>query len=64
MPGQGPKLAEELRHVGAEIEKQAEKELAEFYPCLPAGRRPTPVAAGRSCGRGYLRVYIGDLLPG
>ncbi len=28
----GPKLAEELRRVGAEIKKQAEKELAEFYP--------------------------------
>ena len=28
----GPELADELRRVGAEIKKQAEKELAEFYP--------------------------------
>jgi adenine-specific DNA methylase len=40
--GQGPELAEELRKVGAEIKKQAEKELAQFYPPdpdLPAPRR-------------------------
>lgn len=32
IPRHGPELAEELRRVGGEIKKQAEKELAEFYP--------------------------------
>ena len=38
IPRHGPKLADELRRVGAEIKKEAEKELAEFYPTGP-GRR-------------------------
>jgi len=36
----GPKLAEELRRVGAEIKKQAEKELADLYPKDPDGATP------------------------
>ena len=32
IPRHGPELAEELRRVGAEVKKAAEKELAEFYP--------------------------------
>ena len=40
IPRHGPQLAEELRRVGAEIKKQAEKELAEFYPKDPDGARP------------------------
>ncbi|MBI4584115.1 MAG: DUF1156 domain-containing protein [Planctomycetes bacterium] len=32
IPRHGPKLAEELRRVGAEIKLQAEKELADLYP--------------------------------
>ena len=32
IPRHGSKLAEELRHVGAEINRQAEKELADLYP--------------------------------
>jgi adenine-specific DNA methylase len=32
IPRNGPELAEELRRVGAEIKKAAERELAEFYP--------------------------------
>ncbi len=32
IPRHGPELAEELRRVGGEIKKQAEKELAKFYP--------------------------------
>jgi adenine-specific DNA methylase len=32
IPRHGPKLAKELRRVGAEIKKQAEQELAELYP--------------------------------
>jgi putative DNA methylase len=32
IPRHGPELAEELRRVGGEIKKKAEKELAEFYP--------------------------------
>ena len=40
IPRHGPELAEELRRVGAEIKKQAEKELAEFYPKDPDGATP------------------------
>jgi putative DNA methylase len=40
IPRHGPKLAEELRRVGAEIKKQAEKELAELYPKDPDGATP------------------------
>lgn len=40
IPRNGPKLAEELRRVGAEIKKRAEKELAEYYPSDPDGATP------------------------
>ena len=40
IPRHGSKLAEELRHVGADIKKQAEKELAELYPKDPDGATP------------------------
>jgi adenine-specific DNA methylase len=40
IPRNGPKLAEELRRVGAEIKKQAEKELADLYPKDPDGATP------------------------
>jgi len=40
IPRHGPKLAEELRRAGEEIRKQAEKELAEFYPPDPDGATP------------------------
>src|SRR5208282_4520396 len=40
IPRHGPKLAEELRRVGAEIKKQAEKELAQYYPRDPDGATP------------------------
>lgn len=40
IPRHGPKLAEELRKVGADIKEKAEKELAEFYPVDPDGSRP------------------------
>lgn len=40
IPRHGPKLAKELRRVGGEIKKQAEKELAEFYPKDQDGARP------------------------
>ena len=51
IPRHGPKLAEELRKVGAEIKRQAERELADVYPNDPDGA--TPIAwcradAGRS----------------
>jgi len=42
IPRHGPKLAEELRRVGAEIKRHAEKELADLYPKDPDGA--TPVA--------------------
>ncbi|MCX6842950.1 MAG: DUF1156 domain-containing protein [candidate division WOR-3 bacterium] len=40
IPKHGPKLAEELRKVGAEIKAKAEKELKEFYPDDPDGSKP------------------------
>jgi len=40
IPRHGPELAEDLRRVGAEVKKAAEKELAEFYPPDPDGSRP------------------------
>ncbi len=40
IPRHGPELAAELRRVGAEIKKQAEQELAEFYPSDPDGAKP------------------------
>lgn len=40
IPRHGPKLAEELRHVGREIKDAAERKLAEFYPSDPDGSRP------------------------
>jgi len=40
IPRHGPELADELRHVGAEIKRQAEEELAEFYPRDPDGATP------------------------
>lgn len=40
IPRQGPELAEELRRVGAEIKKKAEKELAELYPADSDGAIP------------------------
>lgn len=54
IPRHGPELAEELRRVGAEIKRAAEKELADLYPCLPAGRPRTPPAP--EPGRFY--VYV------
>ncbi len=40
IPRHGPELADELRRVGGEIKKQAEKELKEFYPDDPDGSTP------------------------
>ena len=40
IPRIGPKLAEELRRVGVEIKRQAEKELADLYPKDPDGATP------------------------
>ena len=42
IPRHGPELAVALRQVGAEIKKQAEEELAEFYPKDPD--EATPIA--------------------
>jgi adenine-specific DNA methylase len=39
-PRHGPKLAEKLRRVGAQIKQQAEKELADLYPKDPDGATP------------------------
>jgi adenine-specific DNA methylase len=40
IPRHGPKVAEELHRVGAEIKKQAEKELVDLYPKDPDGATP------------------------
>ena len=40
IPRHGPRLADELRKVGAEIKAKAEKELAELYPRDPDGATP------------------------
>jgi adenine-specific DNA methylase len=40
IPRHGPKLAEELRRVGAQIKAQAEKELADLYPKDADGATP------------------------
>jgi adenine-specific DNA methylase len=40
IPRYGPELAKELRQVGGEIKKQAEEELAGFYPKDPDGATP------------------------
>ena len=40
IPRHGPELVDELRRVGAEIKKQAEKELAQYYPPDPDGAVP------------------------
>lgn len=48
IPRHGAKLAEELRRVGAEMKRQAEDELAEFYPRDPDGARPIAYIWGRT----------------
>jgi adenine-specific DNA methylase len=40
IPRHGPKLAEDLRRIGAEIKRQAEKELADLFPKDPDGAVP------------------------
>ena len=40
IPRHGPALAEELRRVGGEIKRQAERELADLYPADPDGETP------------------------
>jgi putative DNA methylase len=40
IPRHGPELADELRKVGAEIKKQAEKALSQYYPPDPDGATP------------------------
>ncbi|GIV04395.1 MAG: DNA methylase [Fimbriimonadales bacterium] len=40
IPRHGPELAEELRRVGAEIKREAERELADLYPKDPDGATP------------------------
>ena len=40
IPRHGPELADELREAGAEIKRQAERELADLYPVDPDGATP------------------------
>jgi putative DNA methylase len=48
IPRHGPDLAEELRKVGAEVKKAAEKELADFYPPDSDGVRPIAYLLART----------------
>ncbi len=50
IPRYGPELAEELRRAGAEVKKAAEKELAEFYPVDPDGRRLSRISGRAQSG--------------
>ena len=57
IPRHGPGLAEELRKVGGEIKRQAERELADLYPKDPDGATPiaylwarTVLCEAPSCG--------------
>lgn len=57
IPRHGTELAKELRKVGGEIKKQAEKELADFYPKDPDGATPitylwarTVICESPNCG--------------
>ena len=50
IPRHGPKLAEELRRVGGEIKKQAERELAELYPQDSDGAVPIAYLWARTVG--------------
>ena len=40
IPRHGPELADELRKAGAEIKRQAQRELADLYPADPDGAAP------------------------
>ena len=40
IPRHGPRLADELRKVGGDIKRQAERELADLYPADPDGATP------------------------
>jgi adenine-specific DNA methylase len=58
-------LADEVRKWGEWIKREAEKELAEFYPCLPAGRPRTPDEATPGKFYAYvLRCSDGSLYKG
>ena len=40
MPRHGAELADELRRMGGDVKRQAEKELADLYPADPDGATP------------------------
>ena len=67
IPRHGPKLAEELRRVGGEIKRQAERELADLYPgrsgrrhpdCLPLGANGALRSAELRCGDSAYAVLL------
>ncbi|NIM68639.1 MAG: DUF1156 domain-containing protein [Armatimonadetes bacterium] len=72
IPRHGAELADELRRIGAEIKAAAEKELAQYYPCLPEveDRRQAPdpqpgksyVYALRCCD-GSIYIGLTDDIP-
>ena len=48
IPRHGPKLAEELRRIGAKIKRQAARKLAELYPADPDGSTPIAYLRART----------------
>ena len=61
IPRHGPGLAEELRRIGGEIKRQAERKLADLYPAdldLPAPRRGTYFVYVLKCSDEFF--YIGQ----
>ncbi len=65
IPKYGQRLADDVRKWGAWIKAEAAKELAEFYPCLPAGRPRMPDEATPGKFYAYvLRCSDGSLYKG
>ncbi|MBW1954073.1 MAG: DNA adenine methylase, partial [Deltaproteobacteria bacterium] len=66
IPRHGPRLAEELRRVGAKIKEEAERELAEFYPPDPDGAQPIAYLWARTvrCEAPHCGAEGGSAAPG
>ena len=60
IPRRGPGLAEELRNVGGEIKRQAERELADLYPKDADGATPIAYSVGAHGALRSARLWSGD----